>query len=244
MMSKVLIVIALMSVYVTSWAERPEALNFPLDYELLEKGKMQAEVQLLEEPGRGEKKLVIGVQLINATADQTWALVRDVEGQINYVPNLELFDTVHTFEKTNTYRHILANIKLDVPIVNVQYTLDYHIDDTQRLHYWTMLTPKERKSFRRDGIKTLRPGFGLTAIKGLGYIEPYEKDPSKSLYYYLNDITSSMPVPGMLERALTKSTLREYMLSIRVVLEGDHVLAELEAEKPKRRFGKKFGSRR
>lgn len=242
-MYKWVAVISLLSCSLLSWADKPEELDFPLDYEILEKGEMQAEVKVLDKKGRGEKKLVIGVQLVNATADELWALVRDVEGQVNYVPNLGLFETVHTFEQRNDYRHILANVKLNVPIVKVQYTLDYHINDQTRIHHWTMVDNKKRKEYRKQGIKTLRPGFGLTAIDGLGYIEPYPKDESKSLYYYLNDITSSMPVPGMLERVLTKSTLRQYMASVRVQLEGPQVLAEMEKKKPKRRFGKKFGRR-
>lgn len=242
-MRKFVTAIGLLSCSLLSWADKPEALDFPLDYEALEKGEMQAEVKVLEKEGRGDKKLVIGVQLVNATADELWALVRDVEGQVNYVPNLGLFETVHTFEKTKDYRHILANVKLNVPIVKVQYTLDYHIDDKTRIHRWTMVDNKTRKEYRKQGIKTLRPGFGLNAIDGLGYIEPYPKDKTKSLYYYLNDIASSVPVPGMLERVLTKSTLRQYMASVRVQLEGPQVLAEMQENKPKRRFGKRFGRR-
>lgn len=220
--------LALFCMIPVALAQRPAELEFPLDHQRLQRGKMQTERRALEVAGVGERKVVIGVQLIDAPPERLWAVISHVEGQKAYVPNLERFETIHTKQVRPGYRNILANVELDVPFANIRYTLDMEIDHRARSLRWTLVDKPSGKAYRKRGIPALRANGGLLSIVGRSFIEPYPRDPGKSLYYYVNYVQTDMPIPGFVERMLTKKTLRDYMASVKVQVERSTRLPETE----------------
>ena len=60
----------------------------------------------------------------------------------------------------------------------------------------------------------MKEGAYGSRIQEFEYIEPYG-DGSRTRYYYALIVAVSMPVPGWIERRLSKSSLNEYMEGIR-----------------------------
>ncbi len=227
-MRRLITALALFCTIPVALAQRPLELDFPLDHQRLERGKMQTEKRAFQLEGVGERKVVIGVQLIDAPPERLWAVISHVEGQKAYVPNLERFETILTKQRRPGYRNILANVELDVPFVTVRYTLDMEIDHRARSLRWTLVDNASVKAYRRRDIPALRASGGLRSIVGRAFIEPYPRDPGKSLYYYVNYVQTDMPIPGFIERMLTKKTLRDYMASVKVQVERTTRLPETE----------------
>jgi hypothetical protein len=223
-MRRLITALALLCMVPVALAQRPAELDFPLDHQRLQKGEMQTETKVFEVEGVGEKKVVIGVQLIDAPAERLWAVISHVEGQKAYVPNLERFDTILTKRSRPGYRNILANVELDVPFVKVRYTLDMEIDHATRSLRWALVDKDAARAYQARNIPALRASGGLQSVVGRSFIEPYPRDPGKSLYYYVNYVQTDMPVPGFVERMLTTKTLRNYMASVKVQVERSTLL--------------------
>jgi hypothetical protein len=182
-MRRLITALALLCMVPVALAQRPAELDFPLDHQRLQQGKMQTLKQAFQLEGVGERKVVIGVLLIDAPPERLWAVISHVEAQKAYVPNLERFETIFTKQARPGYRNILANVELDVPFVKVRYTLDMEIDHGARSLRWTLVDKEAARAYQKRDIPALHASGGLQSIVGRSFIEPYPPDPSKSLYY-------------------------------------------------------------
>ncbi len=191
-------------------------IGLPLDMELLKAGDLQISVEEFSTGGEGARKRVVGVVLVDAPPDIVWKVLLDWESMPEFVPNLKSYTIVHQFpdpaNPENTQKLIAGKIK--VLFFTIGYTMDVLFDPANFRQEWRLVSDEDAAAYRENGIQAVDPVFGLKSVEGFEYIEPFDNG-GKTLYYYSPVIESSIPVPGFIERAMAKSSLRGYMKGIK-----------------------------
>jgi len=197
-------------------AAEGDKLNLTLDKNLLEAGKLQSFVHEYKVKGQGKKKRVVGVLLINASPDTVWQVLVNWDSMGEFIPSLDYYRTIKVLSplgKGLAGRSLIEG-KLSFALFSVQYTLDVIFDEPDKLQQWCMLTDDEVINYNKKSIAVKRSSGGLKNIEGFEYIEPYDNG-AKTIYYYAPIVETSVPLPGFVERSISKSTLSDYMEAIK-----------------------------
>ena len=199
----------------------PRKLSIKYNKTKLEAGKLQVFTQKYRLKDGGEGKRVIGVLLIDAPPEKVWRALENWDAMGAYVKSLIYYKTVHR-KRPITARGTgisLIEGKLKAAFLTILYTLEVKFYKSHYYQEWRMVTEKEGASYRARSIPIKKNKGSVKDIKGFEYIEPYG-DGSRTIYYYAPIVEVSIPVPGFVERSISKSSLNEYMLGVKKKVEG------------------------
>ncbi|MFH1886763.1 MAG: SRPBCC family protein [Pseudomonadota bacterium] len=202
--------------YPPAFPDHLTKIEVPLDMNLLKAGDLQISVEEFSPGGEGTRKRVVGVVLVDAPPDIVWNVLLDWETMHEFVPNLKSYKVVHEFPAPGNpgdLRKIIAG-KIKVLFFTIGYSMDVLFDPENMRQEWRLVPDEEAEAYRDNGISATDPVFGLKSVEGFEYLEPFEGG-KKTLYYYAPVIESSIPVPGFIERAMAKSSLRGYMKGVK-----------------------------
>ena len=198
-----------------------EKLNLKIDKKTLEAGKLQTFTYEYKVEGEGVRKRGVGVILIDAPPAVVWDYLLKWDSMGEFIPGLEYYKTIHTIKPIakGTVGETLIEGKLNFPVLTVMYTMDVTFDEPNLRQDWRLITPAESEIYTKKGIKVTRSTSGVKNIEGFEYIEPYGNG-SKTVYYYVPIIETSIPVPGFVERFIANSTLPGYMEGMKKRIES------------------------
>ncbi|MCD6570946.1 MAG: hypothetical protein J7L53_09615 [Deltaproteobacteria bacterium] len=221
MRKNLLFLVCFLGLSICVYGQEPTKIDITLNKAELEAGKLQVFVKDYYIEGKGEKKRVIGAILIDAPPAKVWDVLDDWDSMGDFVPSLEHYKTIHVVEPSEEgiSKETLIEGKLKIPLFEVVYTLDVKFDKANLRQDWRLVTKKEAAAYKERGINIRYPSAGLKNIEGFEYIEPYDNG-RKTIYYYAPVVESSIPLPGFAERAITKSTLPDYMDAIKKRVES------------------------
>jgi len=194
-----------------------QKFNYQLDEKKLLAGEIQTFEKEYKVEGKGIKKRVVGVMILNASPSKVWQVLLDWDAMGKYVPNLEYNKTIHVFVPPASKDKIgnsLIESQLKVIYLTIDYTLDVKFDYANQRQDWTLVTDGQVEKFNQQKIPVKKAMRGLKNIEGFEYIEPY-KDGAKTIYYYAPIVETSIPMPDFIQNALAKTTLNGYMEGIR-----------------------------
>lgn len=198
----------------------PRSLKINYDRVKLEAGKLQVFTQKYRLKGGGEGKRVIGVLLIDAPPARVWKALEDWDSMGAYVKSLVYYKTVHRrapITDTGTGISFIEG-KLKAAFLTITYTLEVKFYKSHYYQEWRMVKDADVKKYRSRKIPLKENSSSVKDIRGFEYIKPYG-DGSKTIYYYAPIVEVSIPVPGFVERSISKSSLNEYMLGIKKKVE-------------------------
>ncbi|MEA2101458.1 MAG: hypothetical protein U9P80_02645 [Thermodesulfobacteriota bacterium] len=186
-----------------------------LDIKKLEKGDIQVFKEEYSTVGEGKKMRVVGMMLIDAPPAELWDVLVDWDAMGPYVSGLDYYKTVHRIEPVGKDSgQSLIEGKLSIAFFTVLYTLDVRFDRSRFRQEWTMVDKETAETCRKSGIGISDKSGTIKDIQGYEYIEPYG-DGSRSMYFYAPIVETAVPLPGFVERAVSKSTLKGYMEGVR-----------------------------
>ena len=167
------------------------------------------------------RKRGVGVILIDAPPALVWDYLLKWDSMGEFIPGLEYYKTIHTIKPIAKGRvgESLIEGKLNFPVLTVMYTMDVTFDEPNLRQDWRLITPAESEIYTKKGIKVTRSTSGVKNIEGFEYIEPHGNG-SKTVYYYVPIIETSIPVPGFVERFIANSTLPGYMEGMKKRIES------------------------
>jgi hypothetical protein len=207
----------------------PQKLKFNLDEKKLLAGEIQTFEQAYQVEGKGIKKRVVGVAILNVPPAKAWQVLLDWDAMGKYVKNLEYNRTIHVFAppaSKDKLGNSLIESQLKVVYLTINYTLDVKFDYKNQRQDWTLVTDDQVEKFNSQNIPVKKCMRGIKNIEGFEYTEPYG-DGSKTIYYYAPIVETSIPMPEFVETALSKTTLNGYMEGIRKMsLEYDYSKAK------------------
>lgn len=200
----------------------PGKLKLNLDPAKLGAGELQLFDSQLDSEGEGQKRRVVGVQLINAPPAKVWALLRDWDGMSGWVPGLKYYKTLAVL-KTDSSDGVQLSViegRLKAPMLTIEYTLQARFDTKLLRSDWRLISAEELAAYRQRGIAArVTGGSYLKSVEGFGYLEPYG-DGSKTVYTYAPVVETAVAVPSFIDRSITQSSLRDYMLAVKARAEG------------------------
>jgi len=211
------ILFALLVIIAGSANADPDKLNFKLDEKKLSSGEIQTFIEEYKVEGKGLKKRVVGVILLDASLLDVWTVLEDWDVMDEYIPGLVHSKTVHVLKplgKKDEIGNSLIEATLKVVFLSIDYTLDVKFDLANYRQEWSLITDSQVEAYNKKKIPVKKSTGGLKNIEGYEYIEPYG-DGSKTIYYYAPIIETSVPLPGFVERALSKRALNDYIKAIR-----------------------------
>jgi hypothetical protein len=184
-----------------------------IDPSLLEKGELQSSLVKYKTKEGGEKGRVVGVILIDAPFAKVREIQGDWESQPQWVPAVKYYKTRYTFDELpeGIIRRRLMEGKLGIAFLTVTYSLDVKLHEDNKTEDWKLITKEECKAWNNKGVEIAPPYWGIKDIGGFGYLEPYEKDTEKTVYYYSPVIETTIPVPDIILRTAMKLTLPGYV---------------------------------
>ncbi len=198
----------------------PRKLKINFNKTKLEAGKLQVFTQKYKLKDGGDGKRVVGVLLIDAPPSKVWDVLENWDAMGAYVKSLIYYKTVHKKNPITTGGTGISYIegKLKAAFLTIIYTLEVKFYKSQNYQEWRMVGKKEAAQYRSINIPVKDNSSSVKDIRGFEYIEPYG-DGSKTIYYYAPIVEVSMPVPGFVERSISKSSLNEYMLGVKKKVE-------------------------
>jgi hypothetical protein len=209
--------VLMLAAQVGSLNAQVEKFSYKLDEKKLLAGEIQTFEKEYQVEGKGLKKRVVGVMVLNAPPNKVWQGLLDWEAMGKYVENLEYNKTIHVFTPVASKDKVgnsLIESQLKVIYLTINYTLDVKFDNVNQRQDWKLVTDDQVEKFNKQNIPVKKCMRGLKNIEGFEYTEPY-KDGSKTIYYYAPIVETSIPMPDFLEAALAKTTLTGYMQGIR-----------------------------
>ncbi len=206
---------------VCSYGAEPQKINFGIDKAKLESGKLQVFEEEYSIEGKGKKKRVVGVILIDASPAEVWQVLEDWDSMGAFVSGLDYYKTVHVIKPTKKgdVGESLIEGKLSIPLLTILYTLDVKFDEPNLRQEWRMISKEEVTSYNQKGIAVRKNSKVLKNIEGYEYLKPYNNG-SQTLYVYAPIVTTSVPVPDFIEKALSKTTLSGYMKGVKERVES------------------------
>lgn len=197
-------------------------LDIALDEKKLLSRELQVFTQEYKVEGEGKKKRVIGVLLLNAPPAAVWNVIKDWDSLTGLMDSLEYYKTRHVFTPISkgNIGDALIEGKLKVAFFfNIYYTLRVLFDEPGLRQEWKLVTDEQAEKFKKMNIEVKESSAGIKAIEGFEYIEPFDNG-SKTIFYYAPLVEVSIPVPGFVDRAVSKSSLEEFMNAIKEKIES------------------------
>ncbi len=194
-----------------------EKFYYKLDEKKLLSGGIQVFEQQYQVEGKGIKKRVVGVMILKAPPDKVWKVLENWDAMGPFVPGLDYNKTIHVFEplgNKNKLGNSLIEGQIKVLYLAINYTLNVKFDQANYRQEWKLVTDEQVEIYRKNNIPVKKANRGLKNIEGFEYTEPYG-DGSSTIYYYAPIVETSLPLPDILERALSRNTLTGYMEGIR-----------------------------
>jgi len=194
-----------------------EKFHYQLDEQKLWAGGIQVFEQDYHTEGEGIKKRVVGVMILKAPPEKVWRGLENWDAMGPFVPGLEYNKTIQVLEplgNKNKIGNSLIEGQLKVLGLGINYTLDVKFDRANYRQDWSLVSDDQVERYNQKKIPVKKASRGLKNIEGFEYIEPYG-DGSSTIYYYAPIVETSIPLPGVLQRALEKTTLNGYMQGIR-----------------------------
>ena len=216
-MKKVMIFIVVCLFTAPLFASGPAGLTIEIDKKKLEAGKLQVFTEKSEVAGKGKKKRVIGVLLFDAPPEKLWGAICDWESMSSYVPGLNYYKIKHVvspLKQSGITGKALIEGEIRVALMGIKYTLAVTFDNDRFYQDWRLISDDEIKTYGNALIKLEKSSSSIQAIEGYGYIEPYSNG-EKSVYYYSTVVETNVPVPGFVERGISKSSLKGYMKGLK-----------------------------
>ncbi|MBU0992476.1 MAG: hypothetical protein KJ737_08290 [Proteobacteria bacterium] len=196
--------------------------GFTIDMATLKAGKLQIFTEEFKVEGEGKRKRVIGVILINKPPGDVWEVLKDWDSMGQYVPGLKYYKTIHTITPIDDMNNgeTLIEGELDVPIVTVTYTVNvtFRASENYRVE-WHLLSEKQIQKYCDSNIPVKANSSGLKSIEGFGYLEAVD-DGLKTVYTYAPIVEISIPIPGFVERYISKSSLKGYLNAVKKHVES------------------------
>ncbi len=203
--------------------EELQKLNLQLNEKKLHAGKIQTFAHKYDTDGKGIRKRVVGVILLDAPVATVWKVLGNWDAMGEYVSSLKYYKTIKILGSTteNQIRESLIEGLLKVAFVKVQYTLRVRFDENNLRQDWNLVTKEEAQAYNTQNININKSSGILRNIEGFGYIEPYG-DGNKTIYYYAPIVEVSGPIPDWIERKISKSSLKEYMNAVKIMV-SEHI---------------------
>lgn len=219
MKKSLILSIFLLMLAVCAYGAEPRKVSFNIDKAKLESGVLQVFEENYVVKGQGQKKRAVGVILINAPPERVWDVLENWDVMGEYVPGLSYYKTVYVIKPIgkNAMGESLIEGKLSMP--PIRYTLDVKFDKVQLRQDWRLVTEKEVSSYNKKQEVLKKNSAMVQSIEGYEYLEPYNKG-LQTVYTYAPIIETSGPVPGFIERALTKNTLSGYVTAVKKRVES------------------------
>lgn len=214
---RVVLAILLLAALTNSGNAEPEKFNYKLDEKKLLSGEIQIFEKKYKTEGKGIKKRVVGVMILDAPPDKVWQVLENWDAMGPFVPGLEYNKTIHVFEplgSTNKIGNSLIEGQINVLYLSINYTLNVKFDKANYRQEWKFVTDEQVENYRRNNITIRKANRGLKNIEGFEYIEPYG-DGSSTIYYYAPIVETAIPIPEFVEKMLARNTLSGYMEAIR-----------------------------
>ncbi|MFZ5569045.1 MAG: hypothetical protein ACOZF0_01480 [Thermodesulfobacteriota bacterium] len=201
-----------------------DPFDFPVDSEKLKTGEPQLFQRAYPPQGHNKKKQIAGIILINAGPDDVWEVATEWDELGRFVPDVEYYKTILVLEPAGNGRIGKSFIegKLDVPLFNIQYTLDVMFDQSGLRQEWRLMTPEEINIYNLIGIQLKRSSSGIESIEGASWIRPADGG-RKVVYIYLSTVEYSMILPEFLEEYLSRNALAGYLEGIKKRVESQGV---------------------
>lgn len=215
--------VLLLTAMTRSVIAEPEKFNYKLDEKLLLSGEIQIFEKIYQTEGKGIKKRVVGVMILQAPPDKVWQVLENWDAMGPFVPDLEYNKTIHVFEplgSTNKIGNSLIEGQIKVFYLSINYTLNVKFDKANYRQEWQFVTDEEVEKYRRNNITVKKATRGLRNIEGFEYIEPYG-DGSSTIYYYGPLVETAIPMPEYVEKMLARNTLGGYMKAIKEMVNKD-----------------------
>ena len=201
-----------------------QKLDVELDMQRLEKGKIQTFEEEYAVDGEGRRKRVVGIMLLDAPPAVVWEVLADWDAMGPYVSGLDYYKTVHRIVPLSSAGgRALIEGKLSIPLVAAVYTLDVNFDRSQ--YRQGLVSAEEIGTYRKQGVELQDNTATLKNIEGYEYLEPFD-DGKRCIYVYAPIVETAVPLPGFVERALSKTTLGGYMEGVRAMVAQRQAAAE------------------
>lgn len=197
--------------------------TYHIDMEKLKAGKLQVFTEEFILPDGNKKKRVIGVLLINRPPSEVWNVLKDWDKMGEYVPGLKYYKTIYEIKPVadDSPGETLIEGQLKVPLLTVVYTVRVKFDPLSKYRIeWALLRDDEITDFGKKNVSVKKHTAGLKNIGGFGYLESFENG-TKTIYTYAPVVEISLPVPGFVERYISKSSLSGYLKAVKERVEGN-----------------------
>ncbi|MBF0449244.1 MAG: hypothetical protein HQK75_00930 [Candidatus Magnetomorum sp.] len=193
-------------------------LDIDLDKTKLANGELQTFVETLETKGKGGKKRIIGVVMIHATQEAVWEIIENWDAYGEFVPGLKYYKTIHkeTYpaQPTVSRSFIEGYIKIPVPFIRKNYTLDVMFDRSNYFINWQLIDYKRIRNLNQRGLSLTKNSRVIQNIEGFSYLEPFDNG-TKTIIYYAPVVEISIPVPKRVERFLSGTIMKGFMEAIK-----------------------------
>lgn len=212
--------IILMVLAVSAYGAEPQKVKFSIDKAKLESGNLQVFEENYTVEGKGQKKRAVGIILINAPPAKVWDVLKNWDIMGKFVPGLSYYKTILVIKpigKSDIGESLIEG-KLSFP--SIMYNLDVKFDEANLRQDWRMITEKEIAFYIEKQVVLKKNSGMLKNIEGYEYLEPYNNG-LQTVYTYAPIIETAVPVPGFIEKALSKNTLSEYVKAIKKRVESD-----------------------
>ncbi len=198
-----------------------DPFDFPVDTEKLKTGAPQLFERNYPSQGTNKKRQIAGIILIDAVPDSVWDVTKEWDELGQFVPDVDYYKTILVLEPSGNGRIGKSFIegKLDVPLFNIQYTLDVMFDQSHLRQEWRLMTPEEINIYNLVGIGLKRSSSGIESIEGMSWIRPSDNG-QKAVFIYLSTVEYSMLLPEFLEEYLARNALAGYMEGIKKRVES------------------------
>ncbi len=221
-MKKVMWIFVLLAfLAVPAMATETEKKSYNIDMEKIKTGELQIYFEDYAVEGKGKKKRVIGIMLINAPPEIVWHSLKDWEAMGDYVPGLDYYKVIHVISKFDNgeTQESLIEGKLKIPLISLFYTMYVKYLPSDLRVEWHLVNEKEIEDYNKKNIKVKDNTFGIKSVEGYSHLQPIENN-TKTIYFYSPILESSIPVPQFIEQYLTKKILTGYLNTARKYAES------------------------
>ncbi len=197
--------------------------SYTIDVEKIKTRELEIYFEDYAVEGKGKKKRVIGIMLIDAPLETVWHALKDWEAMSDYVPGLDYYKVIHVISKFDNgeTQESLIEGKLKIPLVSLFYTMYVKYLPLDRKVEWHLVNDKEIEAYNKKNIPVKDNTFGIKSVEGYSFLEPFE-DGAKTIYIYSPVLESSIPVPQFIEQYLAKKILTGYLNTARTYAEKAH----------------------
>lgn len=192
-----------------------EKITVNYDNQKLLRGELQVFEHLYDVQGKGKKKRIIGVLLINAPQNAVWSIIEDWDSMSSFVPEVVYQKTKIILSSSGEKRETIIESKLNILMfLNVYYILQVRFDKLNFREDWSLIPDEKITEYNAAGFDLHNNTAGIKDIEGVEYLEPFNNG-SGTIYFYSPVVETSIPVPGFIETALSKKSVADFMLSVK-----------------------------